>query len=453
MIRSMQDGLFRLCSELIENDIHFQNIAEHKNFKEIDENLFYEYQLYRLKKALDYVYKNSRFYKGLFDTNNFNPKDFDSINDMHKIPFTQPEDIAENNFGFLCISQGSVEKPVTFYSSGTTGLKKRLFFSNNDIQNILKFLSAGMNTVTDENGKIQIILPNANNAGIGNLLCNSLKIAGMNAYVTDMMDSSEKQIQLTIENKPDVWFGDTYTIYRITKEMKDKINLKKLGVKVLFLTMNPAANSMVNYLEKEWNCKVFTHYGLTEMGWGMAVDCNLGTGYHYNELNVIAEVVDPITGKILPYGEEGELVYTSLGREAMPLIRYRSHDFGSISNNKCACGSCLKILSHVKKRKESIIKLASGNELYPAMLEEILLDIDEIVDYKAQIDLKSKPAKLYLDIETTKTYKGLSDEIYSAIKNMKIEERYLKVSKIQILQMGELKQYCFEKKLIRELDK
>lgn len=451
MIKSLQEGLSRLCNELIENDAQFQNIALNRNFKNVDEKLFYEYQLFRLKQTLEYVYKNSRFYKELFDKNKINPKDINSIEDLQKIPFTEPNDIAENNYGFLCISQGSVEKPVTFYSSGTTGLKKRLHFSNKDIQNILKFLSVGMNTVTDKNGKIQIILPNANNAGIGNLLCNSLKIAGIDAYVTDMMDSSEKQIQLTIENKPDVWFGDTYTIYRITKEVKDKIDLKNLGVKVLFLTMNPASDSMIKSLEKEWNCRICTHYGLTEMGWGMAVDCNKGKGYHFNELNVIAEVINPVTGQNVPNGEEGELVYTSLGREAMPLIRYRSHDFGSISNKKCECGSCLKVLNHVKKRKESIIKLAPEADIYPSMLEEALFSIDEIIDYKVQIDKKQMPAKLYLQVEALKNYKELKEKIEAAIK-MQINEKYLQIQSIQILNPGELKQYCFEKKLIRELN-
>jgi phenylacetate-CoA ligase len=103
--------------------------------------------------------------------------------------------------------------------------------------------------------------------------------------------------------------------------------LAKLGVKIMFLTMAYVADTVAGNLERIWGCRVCTHYGLTEMGWGLAVDCSQGAGFHYNEFDVIAEVVDPRTGEPLPDGAEGELVFTGLGREAMPLIRYRSRGY------------------------------------------------------------------------------------------------------------------------------
>ncbi len=452
MPKSLQEGLFRLCREKIAQDASFQHSGKNDVGTQADGKLFYEYQWHRMKQTIEYVYANSKFYKNLFDKNHITPETIQNWEDIKKIPFTNPQDITGNNYEFLCISQAKVEKPVTVYSSGTTGIKKRLFFSQNDIYSILQFLSVGMNTVADENETIQIILPDANQQGIGTLLRRALEANKMYAYTTDMMDSSESQIERTMQNKPAVWFGDAGTIYRITKEMEKKADLKTLGVKVLFLTMSPSSNAAIDYLEKTWNCRVCTHYGLTEMGWGMAVDCACKRKYHYNELNVYAEVIDPLTGKNVPDGAEGELVFTSLGREAMPLLRYRSHDYGSITRKPCCCGSLLQSLSYVRKREESIIRLNEKAEIYPVMLEEVLYSFDAVVDYQAFIERKGDKPKLVFKIEVLENREGLATNIAQAVYMIPEIAENMQRPHVELLEAGALKALCYEKKLIRETE-
>ncbi len=361
----LEEGLFELCSKRIMADEGFKTVARNRNFGKVNSDLFQEFRLYQLKKTIKYVSENSRFYGKKFREKSVGPSDIKSLKDIEKFPFTFPEDLRHSSYDFLCISQRDVEKPVTFFSSGTTGIRKRIYFSRADIIKIMEFLPRGMNTVTDrDNGIIQILLPNSAGRGIGYLLAESLKSFGMRAVISDMGWPADKIIRSCLDEKPDVCFGDAGTIFRVTKEMAGKMDLSKLGVKVLFLTMSNVSRSMKEYLEKAWNCRVATHYGLTEMGWGLAVDCDSCDGYHYNELDVIAEVVDPETGKVLPEGEEGELVFTSIGREAMPIIRFTSGDISSLS--KGSCGSSLKLMGHIVRRTEGMYDLGDGRYIYPA---------------------------------------------------------------------------------------
>jgi len=272
----------------------------------------------------------------------------------------------------------------------------------------------------------------------------------MRAVVSDMGSTSDVIMQACLDARPNVWFGDTGTIFRVTKEMERKMDLSKSGVKVLFLTMGNISGSMKKYLEKVWNCRVVTHYGLTEMGWGLAVDCDTCDGYHYNELDVIAEVVDPETGRVLPDGEAGELVFTSIGREAMPIIRFRSGDISSLS--KCTCGRSLQLMGHIVRRMEGMYELVDGRYIYPALLEDAIYSVNEVVDYRVSV----KGRHLFIELEAVaKGYYHRSEESVKeeAVKRLleidAIRDSGVKLT-VELLENGALKPFCHQKKLIEE---
>ena len=445
----LEEGLFDLCSKRIMADEEFKSTAKRKNFDKVDHELFQEFKLYQLKKTIRYVTENSRFYKAKFETNHVGADDIRSLQDLEKFPFTLPEDLSNTGYDFLCISQSGVEKPVSFYSSGTAGLKKRIYFSNADIMKILQFLPRGMNTVIGrDEGVIQIFLPNSSGRGIAHLLAQSLESFGMKAVVSDMESSYEEIMQTCLDIKPNVWFGDAGTIFRVTKQMESRIDLTRLGLKVLFLTMSNISDSMKKYLEKAWGCRVCTHYGLTEMGWGLAVDCDTCNGYHYNELDVIAEVVDPETGRVLPDGEAGELVFTSIGREAMPLVRFRSGDISSLS--PCACGHNLQVMQHIVRRIEGMYELGNHEYIYPALLEVAVYRVEEVVDYRAS----AKDQKLYIDLETvtTASHHRTEEIVKEEVKKRLLEIDIIRESEmelvVELLETDSLKPFCYQKKRI-----
>lgn len=445
-VTHLQEGLMRLCKERMANDEVW--LKDHSIPERINYDIFKEYRIHQLKQAITRVYNKSKFYGKRFAEYGVSPRDLQNFKDLEKFPYTYPEDIRGKSYDFLCMSQSKVSKPVTFYSGGTTGIKKRIYFSENDVKNIIKFLAIGMNCVASTDEVCQVIMPNSQGRGIGSILATALNRNGMKAYATDIFADSEEQLKATIENKTTVWFGDAGTMYRITKECEEKYDLSKLGMKIIFPTIGNISNTMKEHFEKTWDCRVITHYGLTEVGWGLAVDCLEGTGYHYNELDVYTECADPDSGKVVPDGGGGELIFTSLGREAMPLIRYKSRDYSSITHGGCACGYPCEVMGHIQKRISGGYLSPNGTEIYPPMLEDALFSCGNLVDYR----IFSDGNKLILELEILKKDDSSVEEINKALTSLNCIKTSGLTLDLRPLKSGSLKEYSLEKKHIRQFN-
>lgn len=438
----MEDGLFRLCKERMSQDTKW--LETHEIPEIMTYEIFSDYRKWQIKETISYAYNNSKFYKKLYDEHGVSPDDFNEFEDLEKFPYTYPEDIKGTAFNFLCISQTAVEKPVTFYSSGTTGEQKRLHFSGKDVYRILQFLGVGMNTVVGGEGVVQVLMPNGQGRGIGSMLAKAVTDFGMRAYPVDVYDESEKQIKISRENGANIWFGDTSTIMRITREMEKKTDLTKMGMKILFLTIGNVSDTMKAYLERTWDCEVITHYGLTEAGWGLAVDCECSDGYHYDELDTYTEVVDPETGVVVGDGELGELVFTTMAREAMPLIRYRSRDYASVTKKPCACGHGMETMTHIVKRLGSNLVTENGTEIYPPLLEDVIFGFSDVIDYV----LGYKDGKMIFTLEMREIPENF--EIYAVEKLSEIDcikKAEIEVE-VELIEQGTLKPRQLEKKKI-----
>lgn len=438
MSETLQKGLYELCGERIAADAAF---GAERAENGVTDALFDEYRLFQLQRTLRLVSEKSPFYRRLFEARGVNPVDVRSLRDLARLPFTTPDELSGGGYSFLCSSQSSVEKPVTFFSSGSTGMKKRIFFSGADIEKILAFLPRGMNTVVDRDvGRVQVFLQNTNGRGIGGILAESLRRFGFSAWVSDLADPVEDIIEQTVKNRVNVWFGEAITILRATRILEERMELKKLGMKCIFITMTNIPESMTDYLQKAWGCRVSTHYGLTESGWGLAVDCDICPGYHYDELDHIIEIVDPATGAPLPCGEPGEVVLTNISRDCMPLIRYRTGDISTLTPS--ACGSHLELLGHIRRRREGAYTLG-GRELYPALFDQPLFAVPELLDYR----LRADGGRLCIDAEVLNTSGGVAERIADAVMALP-ELAGAARPRVTLLPCGALRQYCFEKKRI-----
>lgn len=439
---SLQNGLYDLCRLRMEKDEEFKASHPDADIEHVDDALFDEYRLFQLKRTVHRVRTKSSFYKRLFESAGVTEDDLTSLDDIVKLPFTVSKDLAGTSYGLMCTSQGEVEKPVTFYSSGSTGTKKRIFFSMADIQKILDFLPRGMNTVIDrDEARVLVFLQNTQGRGIGGILAQSLNAFGMHGWAADMAaEDMGEVLRMTVDNKVNVWFGDGITIYRATKLLEQMADIKSMGMKCIFITTSNIPDAMVNYLHEAWNCRVSTHYGLTESGWGLAVDCDVCPGYHYDELNHIVEVVDPETGKTVPYGEEGEIVLTNIARDCMPLIRYRTGDISTL--DKSICGSHLMTLGHIRRRREGSTDY-NGHKVYPVMFDEVLFATEGFLDYRIFLD----DGRISFDVEVidpeTFDAKALAARIMALPSVAGAPE-----VEINVLPSGALRQYCYEKKRI-----
>ena len=438
---SLQTGLYDLCRLRMEKDTEFLSKYPDADIEHVDDALFDEYRLFQLKRTVHRVRTKSPFYRRVFEAAGVTEDDLNSLADIAKLPFTTPQDLAGTSYGLLCTSQSEVEKPVTFYSSGSTGTRKRIFFSRADIQKIMDFLPRGMNTVVDRGeGRVLVFLQNSQGRGIGGILAASCTAYGIDSWAADLQDSPEDILKMTLEHKINVWFGDAITIYRATRILEQRTDLRAIGMKCIFITMSNIPQSMVDYLHEAWGCRVSTHYGLTESGWGLAVDCDVCPGYHYDELNHIVEVVDPETGAVLPYGEEGEVVLTNIARDCMPLIRYRTGDIATL--NKSSCGSHLMTLGHIRRRKEGATEY-NGHCIYPAMFDEVLFSTDGLLDYRIFLDR----GRISLDVEALDEPEFDAAGLKARLMALPFMAGAPEVE-INVLPCGALRGHCYEKKRI-----
>jgi phenylacetate-coenzyme A ligase PaaK-like adenylate-forming protein len=153
------------------------------------------------------------------------------------------------------------------------------------------------------------------------------------------------------------------------------------------------------------------------MGLGVAVECHAHDGYHFNEADLLLEVVDPKTGRVLTEGE-GELVFTTLRREGTPLVRYRTHDIAKIVNEPCPCGAgALLRFGKVTKRSELVVRLADGHEIYPSLFDEVLYKLPELVDYDVTVKNNIGKERLHFLAEVTAPGENIENEMSRLLRD------------------------------------
>ena len=412
------------------------------------------YQLFKLRKILYYAYENSTFYRNLFNKSGIKVDDIRSLDNITKIPFTNPADLAQYPYQFACVSLGDITQIITFTSSGTTGPQKRVFFTEGDLEVMTDFMGVGMRSVAAKGDVVQIMLPSSRPNDQADLLAKGVRKMGGLPVISGTTPSSEEQLRIIDEARSTVLFASVSRIYRVTQETRHNHDLKRKGVKALFVTSEYLSESMRNQLRDVWNCDVHAHYGLTEMGLGVAVECHTHNGFHFNEADLLLEVIDPETGVVLGNDEEGELVFTTLTREAMPLIRYRTHDISKLISSPCECGaSTLKKIARVTKRLEATLKIGEEDEIYPAMFDELIFSIPEVIDYQLTFCKEGDRDILLLKAEVTRQSenirKAINDVVLShPLIRKNVEANMLALPRVELVSQGTLIRLTRAKKLI-----
>ncbi len=339
------------------------------------------YQLKQIVKTLNQVKKQSAFYRKQLAT--VEPAQIKSLADFNKLPLTTAEDLKNAPFSFLCVSQTRVDRIVTLNTSGTTAeKKKRIFFTDQDLQKTVDFFDYGMRSLTSNRDQVLVLLPGQAYGSIGDLLQKALLRSGTKCVVYGLLadlDAVEKIIRE----------ADINCIVGIPIQLLFLSRMKKEAFKQIdkiLLSTDYVPQVLVNELKRKFDCQVFNHYGMTEMGYGGGVECQALNGCHMRENDLYFEIIDPDSGQPLPDGSYGEIVFTTLTREAMPLIRYRTGDIGAFSNEPCQCGTFLKTMKKVEGRLGNSIKLNTGVDCNLKILEELLLEFEEIIDYQVILE-------------------------------------------------------------------
>jgi len=387
---SFEQWIHNKIRQSFAEDAEYRQFAGKAAVNDITRNDIESFQLYRLNRTLWYVADNSPFYRDLLD----GIGEIKSLDDLPKIPFTNPLDLEQSPYKLLCVSIGGIARVFSHFTTGTmSGRPKKIFFTYNDADAIVDSMSAIMQTVMSgagletENSTVHIFLPNNGPPmSMAGLISRGVEQLGGTPVVGDCTAMTPEQIQAIEEARPDMLMGSAFRIWRITQEARETHDLANIGVKAVFITSEYLSSPMRQRLEECWQAEVFHHYGMTEPGFVIGVECRAHEGFHFNETQLLFEVVDPDTGRVLEDGKEGELVFTTLQRDGMPLIRYRTGDVACLLREPCGCGaSTLTRIGTLPKRVGLIVDIGDGEQIYTSLLDEALYEIPELIDYRVFI--------------------------------------------------------------------
>lgn len=292
---------------------------------------------------------------------------------LEDLPFTTASDVAEYGAEMVCLPAGDVARIVTLRTSGSSGAGKRLYFSRRDLDRTAEFFAVGMGYLCGPGDRVLVALPGRAPDGLGRLLQTGLETLGAEVLLWGGLDDMEAAAKACLDFRPHTIVSAAALLRRLA------LTVPTLRPRNVLLSTDYVAQSAVETIRRLWQCDVFTHYGLTETGYGCAVECPAHAGQHIRHDELILEIVEPGGTRSLPPGRWGEIVLTTLRREAMPLIRYRTGDKGRLLDAPCPCGSRLPRLDRVPGRLEL---LESPVSVYA--LDECLLACDDIRDYRAE---------------------------------------------------------------------
>ncbi|MFA5638003.1 MAG: DVU_1553 family AMP-dependent CoA ligase [Anaerovoracaceae bacterium] len=292
------------------------------------------------REAIDSYVKNKRegliFY--VYEQSPFHRKRLNPSLPWEDIPFTTTSDLKDNYSDMLCVPKSRIQRVVTIFTSGSQGEPKRVFFTEKDQENTMDYFNFGLRCMISKKDKVLILFPHEAEGSLGLLLEKAVTRLGAQPTFNPDEDGIT-----SIIGPPSLLLG----------LMERKPYLRPESV---LLSADYVSLHTVTSIKNIWGSKVFEHYGMTETGYGCAMSCRDSqidppVGYHLRENDIFIEIIHPQTKKILPDGQWGEIVMTTLTREGMPFLRYRTGDISRFIKEPCSCKSVLKRLDKVQERE------------------------------------------------------------------------------------------------------
>jgi len=349
-----------------------------ENPEYLDRESLQELQLKRLRKVLDRVYHKVPFYRKAFRANKVKPENIENLRDLQRLPFTTTEDLrAGYPYGFLASSLSHLIRLHT--STGTTGKPKAVLFTQKDIDQATELIARSMRMTGAEPDDV---FQNMMSYGLftGGLIFHyGAERAGL-LVIPGGAGNTERQIELMRDFKTTiVHLTPSYALY--LAEVMERMGLSPrddFNLRIAYLGAEPYSEATKSKIEEIFSLDAYNSYGLSEMnGPGVAFECKKKCGMHLWEDNFIMEVIDPETLEILREGEEGELVLSTIDREAMPILRYRTGDLTRIYPDPCRCGRVHRRISRIKGRVDDMFVLRGVN-IFPSEVERILMSLPEV---------------------------------------------------------------------------
>lgn len=379
----------------------------------------------KLVKQVRYVYDNVEYYRNLMDEKGVKPEDIHGIDDLHKLPFLKKDDLREAYpYGLLATDMKNCVRIQS--TSGTTGKRVVAFYTQHDVDLWEDCCARALVAAGCTNEDVcQVCYGYGLFTGGAGLHGGSHKVGSLTLPMSS--GNTDRQIQFMMDLESTIlcctpsyaaYIGETLK----EKGYKPEDNKLKAGI----FGAEPWTEEMRRDIEKSLGIKAYDIYGLTELsGPGVAFECEEQTGMHINEDHFIAEIIDPDTGEVLPLGTKGELVFTSLDKEAFPLLRYRTRDICVLSREKCSCGRTFVKMTKPLGRSDDMM-IIRGVNVFPSQIEAVLLNNGYAPNYQIIVDRVNNTDTFDINVEMksedfSDTPKGITNkekELQGAMKTM-----------------------------------
>ena len=358
-------------------------------------------QLRRLQDMVDRLYYNVPFYRVKLQEVGFMPGDIRRLSDLAALPFTTNRDLKENYpFSLFAVPMSEVVR--LHASSGTTGKPKVVGYTRRDLDVWAEVTARCLYMAnTDRQGVVQISYGYGLFTGGLGLHGGAERIGA--SVIPTSSGNTEKQLMLMED------FGTTllactpsYALHLAEAREEAGMDRKAFKIRYGVFGAEPWSERMRGQIEDKWGIKAYDIYGLTEIiGPGVANDCDARCGMHVHEDHFYPEIIDPVTEKVLPEGEKGELVFTTFTKEAFPLLRYRTRDITALHREPCACGRTLIRMDKITGRTDDML-IIRGVNVFPSQVESVLLEFGEAAPhYMLIVEREGTLDKLTIEVEVS----------------------------------------------------
>ncbi len=388
-------------------------------FQEDIETMPYEalkkLQSERLVKQVKHVYDNVKFYRDKMDAAGVKPEDIKSVDDLKLLPFIEKDDLRDQYpYGLLGVPKSEVVRIQS--TSGTTGRRVVAFYTNDDVKIWETCCARALVAAGASNEDVvHVCYGYGLFTGGPGLHGGSHLLGSMTLPMSS--GNTERQLQFMQDLGSTILCCTPSYALNLAESIEERGIKDKISLKAGIFGAEPWTEEMRREIEKRLGLKAYDIYGLTEIsGPGVSFECEAQQGMHINEDFFIPEIINPKTGEVLPEGEVGELVFTTLTKKAFPLLRYRTRDLCRLTREKCSCGRTHIRMSKPMGRSDDMM-VVKGVNVWPSQIEQVIINLGYQANYQIVVDRENNRDSIEVQVE--KTPEMAADEAFDIAKAQK----------------------------------
>lgn len=340
MVSKIDKWISKDISKEISKDISLDNSLD---ISPVSRAVIEAVQLEKLNALFVHCKSHSGFYTYL-------PDKLESLDDLKHVPFMTGNNLS--NSSLLLLSQSEIARVVT--TSGTTGLTKRLYFTESDLNKTISFFACGISEFVEPGDRTLIWMPDSGADGLGSLIKQAVKSLGAEGFLSGVGITYGEILKIIFNNDINTVIAMPVPLLSLSRYAKAVGMTPR--IKAALVSADACPGTVIREVRRALSCNVYPHYGSREIAMGGAITCGAFTGMHIRENDLLFEIIDD-EGNPLPRGEPGELVVTTLSRLAMPLIRYKTGDMTYLYPDICGCGSEVLRMGPVNRRDSLMVEL------------------------------------------------------------------------------------------------